>query len=126
MRWRVTIAGVLGLATVPAPAQATAAVDVVAAVQRLQAQGGPVKVVQHTSADWSYDPRFGELPRGSCGHGSSDPRLTGTARLGPVRGRRHRPLQVVTAAWPTCARRSARWPGVLDGNRADSARPPRR
>ncbi|MFC7716629.1 hypothetical protein [Nonomuraea recticatena] len=78
----VTMAGVVGLAAVPAPAQAAAAVDVVAAVQRLLAQSQSVKVVQHTAADWPYDPRFGEMPRGACRGGSSDPRLTGVARLG--------------------------------------------
>lgn len=77
------MAGVVGLAAVPAPAQAAAAVDVVAAVQRLQAQSQVVKVVQHTAADWPYDPRFGEMPRGACrDDNSSDPHLTGMARLG--------------------------------------------
>ncbi|WP_440107552.1 hypothetical protein [Streptosporangium sp. H16] len=77
------MADVVGLAAVPAPTQAAAAVDVVAAVQRLQAQSQVVKVVQHTAADWPYDPRFGEMPRGACqDDNSSDPHLTGMARLG--------------------------------------------
>ncbi|MFC7105530.1 hypothetical protein ACFQQB_36975 [Nonomuraea rubra] len=56
MKWRLTMAGVLGLAAVPMPAQAAAAVDVVAAVQRLQAEGRAAKIFQYTAADWPYDP----------------------------------------------------------------------
>jgi hypothetical protein len=76
------MAGVVGLAAMPTPVQAAAAVDVVAAVQRLQARSQSVKVVQHTAADWPYDPRFREMSRGSCRGGGGDPHLTGVARLG--------------------------------------------
>ncbi|MGW0808252.1 hypothetical protein [Nonomuraea sp. NPDC002799] len=66
MRWTATMAGVVGLAALPAPAQATAAVDVVAAVQRLQAQGHSVKVVQHTAGG---DRRAADLAKvGSAAH----------------------------------------------------------
>ncbi|MEV7808812.1 hypothetical protein AB0O28_38260 [Microbispora sp. NPDC088329] len=82
MRWRVTMAAVLGIAALPVPAQA-AAVDVVAAVRRLEAQGSPVKIFQHASVAWPRDSRLDELPRGYCKGGSSDPNLTGMARLGP-------------------------------------------
>ncbi|MEU6409321.1 hypothetical protein [Microbispora sp. NPDC046933] len=81
MRWRVTMAAVLGIAAIPVPARA-ASVDVVAAVRRLQAQGSPVKVFQHTSVAWPRDPRFDEMPRGYCKGGSDDPHVTGMARLG--------------------------------------------
>ncbi|GAA2824298.1 hypothetical protein GCM10020220_011010 [Nonomuraea rubra] len=77
------MAGVLGLAAVPMPAQAAAAVDVVAAVQRLQAEGRAAKIFQYTAADWPYDPRYAEMPRGYCKGGDEDPRMTGTMRLGP-------------------------------------------
>ncbi|MBB6554639.1 hypothetical protein [Nonomuraea rubra] len=83
MKWRLTMAGVLGLAAVPMPAQAAAAVDVVAAVQRLQAEGRAAKIFQYTAADWPYDPRYAEMPRGYCKGGDEDPRMTGTMRLGP-------------------------------------------
>ncbi|GIH67910.1 hypothetical protein Mth01_01630 [Sphaerimonospora thailandensis] len=83
------MAGVLGVAVIPVPAaqaapvSAAAPVDVVAAVQRLKAQGSPVKVFQHTSVDWPHDPRGEDMPRGYCrGGGTGDPWMTGTARLG--------------------------------------------
>ncbi|MEV4322651.1 hypothetical protein AB0J37_10515 [Microbispora rosea] len=81
MKWRVTMAAVLGIVAIPVPAQA-ASVDVVAAVRRLQAQGSSVKIFQHTSLDWPRDPRLDDMPRGYCKGGNSDPHMTGVARLG--------------------------------------------
>ncbi|RSN11588.1 hypothetical protein DMB42_13485 [Nonomuraea sp. WAC 01424] len=81
MRWRATSAIVLGLTALPVPAQA-AAVDVVAAVKRLQGQGAAVKVHQRTDAAWPADPRVEALPTRECGRRADAPVVTGVARLG--------------------------------------------
>ncbi|WP_203872099.1 hypothetical protein [Planomonospora parontospora] len=72
---------VLGLTALPAPAQATA-VDVVAAVKRLQSQGASVKISQRTGAGWPQDPRVEALPMRGCGRRADAPVVTGLARLG--------------------------------------------
>jgi hypothetical protein len=71
----------LALAALPAPAQA-AAVDVVAAVKRLQSQGAAVKVRQRTDAGWPQDPRVEALPTRECGRRADAPVVTGLAKLG--------------------------------------------
>ncbi|MEU7879982.1 hypothetical protein [Microbispora bryophytorum] len=72
MKWRVTMAAVLGIVAIPVPAQA-ASVDVVAAVRRLQAQGSPVKIFQHTSLAWPRDPRLDDMPRVNARAGTATP-----------------------------------------------------
>src|SRR5262245_16023060 len=81
MRWSVISVIVLGVTTLPAPAQATAA-DVVGAVERLQSQGAAVKVRQRSDAGWPQDPRVEALPYRECGRRDDAPVVTGLAKLG--------------------------------------------